>query len=180
MIISNVVFAPLTSFLCVPASCCKRSTTGCGGTVCGCRRASPGSTWRTAAATSTPRPLTFTPRCLAPCSCCSSDSPLRGWDRTCGETISPTAGGGCYSTTVWLSHRRGRDWWESEWRRLLMCFGLNGSRYCCCRFVATPLADVWGIRDRIRLRPEANPLLENYFCQKTRAPSQVGRHVLLG
>lgn len=57
---------------------------------------------------------------------------------------------------------------------LLTCFHLGVTRYCCCRFVATPLADVWGIRDRIRLRPEANPLLENYFCQKARAPSQVG------
>lgn len=45
-------------------------------------------------------------------------------------------------------------------------------RFAFERFVATPLADVWGIRDRIRLRPEANPLLENYFCQKARAPSQ--------
>lgn len=44
---------------------------------------------------------------------------------------------------------------------------------CCCRYVATPLGNVWGIRDRVRLKAERNPLLENYFCNQARTPSQV-------
>ncbi|XP_071393781.1 ceramide synthase 2-like [Centroberyx affinis] len=40
------------------------------------------------------------------------------------------------------------------------------------RYLATPLADVWGIRDRIRLTAEPNPTLENYFCSQSRVPSQ--------
>lgn len=121
------------------------------------------------------------------------------WERTCGNMISPPAGGRYYST-FWFSHHRdyfcanyveqyvkspeaegcGGLEWGPWWGlgggvpSLLTCFHLHVTRYCCCRFVATPLADVWGIRDRIRVRPEANPLLENYFCQKARAPSQVG------
>ncbi|XP_069018899.1 ceramide synthase 2 [Embiotoca jacksoni] len=45
-------------------------------------------------------------------------------------------------------------------------------RYLFERYMATPLADVWGIRDRVRLPAERNPLLENYFCSQTRVPSQ--------
>nr|XP_040024892.1 ceramide synthase 2-like [Gasterosteus aculeatus aculeatus] len=44
---------------------------------------------------------------------------------------------------------------------------------CCCRYLATPLANVWGIRDNVRLTAEPNPLLENYFRCRARAPSQV-------
>ncbi|XP_047451272.1 ceramide synthase 2 [Mugil cephalus] len=45
-------------------------------------------------------------------------------------------------------------------------------RYLFERFVATPLADVWGIRDKVRIKAEKNPVLENYFCSKARVPSQ--------
>ncbi|XP_035498490.1 ceramide synthase 2 [Scophthalmus maximus] len=45
-------------------------------------------------------------------------------------------------------------------------------RYVFERYVATPLANVWGIRDRIRLTAEPNPVLENYFCGQARVPSQ--------
>ncbi|KAM8750304.1 ceramide synthase 2 isoform 1-T3 [Acanthopagrus schlegelii] len=45
-------------------------------------------------------------------------------------------------------------------------------RFVFERFLATPLADVWGIRDKIRPAVERNPLLENYFCDQARIPSQ--------
>ncbi|XP_070828573.1 ceramide synthase 2 [Chaetodon trifascialis] len=45
-------------------------------------------------------------------------------------------------------------------------------RYLFERYVATPLADVWGIKDRGRATAEPNPILENYFCSKARVPSQ--------
>uniref|UniRef100_A0A3Q3JCL7 Ceramide synthase 3b n=1 Tax=Monopterus albus TaxID=43700 RepID=A0A3Q3JCL7_MONAL len=40
------------------------------------------------------------------------------------------------------------------------------------RYLATPLADVWGIRDKVRRTVEPNPTLENYFCSQARVPSQ--------
>ncbi|XP_041794167.1 ceramide synthase 2 [Chelmon rostratus] len=45
-------------------------------------------------------------------------------------------------------------------------------RYLFERYVATPLADVCGIKDRGRLTAEPNPVLENYFCSQARVPSQ--------
>lgn len=45
-------------------------------------------------------------------------------------------------------------------------------RYLFERFIATPLANVWGVRDKVRLAAEPNPVLEKYFCTKTRVPSQ--------
>nr|XP_046250813.1 ceramide synthase 2 [Scatophagus argus]XP_046250814.1 ceramide synthase 2 [Scatophagus argus] len=45
-------------------------------------------------------------------------------------------------------------------------------RYLFERYMAAPLANVWGVRDRIRLTAEPHPLLENYFCSKARFPSQ--------
>ena len=44
---------------------------------------------------------------------------------------------------------------------------------CCCRYLATPLANVWGIRDRVHLTAEPNPILEDYFCSQTRLPTEV-------
>lgn len=43
----------------------------------------------------------------------------------------------------------------------------------CCRYLATPLANAWGVSDRVRLKAEPNHVLENFFCNRTRAPSQV-------
>ncbi|CAG13076.1 unnamed protein product, partial [Tetraodon nigroviridis] len=45
-------------------------------------------------------------------------------------------------------------------------------RYLFERYLATPLADVWGIKDKVRLTVEPNPLLENYFCDQAKVPSQ--------
>ncbi|XP_005730205.1 ceramide synthase 2 [Pundamilia nyererei] len=45
-------------------------------------------------------------------------------------------------------------------------------RYLFERYFATPLANFWGIRDKIRLPAEQNPILEKYFCSQTRVPSQ--------
>ncbi|XP_031721015.1 ceramide synthase 2 isoform X1 [Anarrhichthys ocellatus] len=45
-------------------------------------------------------------------------------------------------------------------------------RYLFERYLATPLANVWGIRDSVRLTAEPNPILESYFCSQARAPSQ--------
>uniref|UniRef100_A0A674MIP5 Ceramide synthase 3b n=1 Tax=Takifugu rubripes TaxID=31033 RepID=A0A674MIP5_TAKRU len=45
-------------------------------------------------------------------------------------------------------------------------------RYLFERYLATPLADVWGIKDRLRLTVEPNSLLENYFRNQAKAPSQ--------
>ncbi|XP_029910553.1 ceramide synthase 2 [Myripristis murdjan] len=45
-------------------------------------------------------------------------------------------------------------------------------RYLFERYLATPLANVWGIRDRVRLPAEPNHILENYFCSHSRVPSQ--------
>uniref|UniRef100_A0A667YBV6 Ceramide synthase 3b n=1 Tax=Myripristis murdjan TaxID=586833 RepID=A0A667YBV6_9TELE len=42
-------------------------------------------------------------------------------------------------------------------------------RYLFERYLATPLANVWGIRDRVRLPAEPNHILENYFCSHSRA-----------
>lgn len=46
-------------------------------------------------------------------------------------------------------------------------------RFLFERFVATPLANVWGVRDKMRLPAEHNPVLENYFSCTSRLPSQV-------
>uniref|UniRef100_A0A8C6LVP3 Ceramide synthase 3 n=1 Tax=Nothobranchius furzeri TaxID=105023 RepID=A0A8C6LVP3_NOTFU len=40
------------------------------------------------------------------------------------------------------------------------------------RYLATPLANAWGIKDKIRLTAEQNPVLEKFFCSQTRSPSQ--------
>ncbi|CAK6951113.1 ceramide synthase 2 [Scomber scombrus] len=45
-------------------------------------------------------------------------------------------------------------------------------RYLFERYVATPLADMWGVRDRVRRKAEPNHVLEKYFCSQTRLPSQ--------
>ncbi|XP_023259622.1 ceramide synthase 2-like isoform X3 [Seriola lalandi dorsalis] len=45
-------------------------------------------------------------------------------------------------------------------------------RFLFERYLATPVANVWGIRDRVRLTAEQNPILENYFCRQARVPSQ--------
>lgn len=45
-------------------------------------------------------------------------------------------------------------------------------RFLFERYVATPLANVWGIKDRVRLTVEPNSVLENYFCRQARVPSQ--------
>ncbi|KAM3870710.1 ceramide synthase 2-like [Diretmus argenteus] len=50
--------------------------------------------------------------------------------------------------------------------------GLLLLRYLFERYLATPLANVWSIRDKIRLTAEPNPTLENYFCSQSVAPSQ--------
>ncbi|XP_034540658.1 ceramide synthase 2-like [Notolabrus celidotus] len=45
-------------------------------------------------------------------------------------------------------------------------------RYLFERYLATPLANSWGIRDRVRLKAEGNHVLESFFCSQKRAPSQ--------
>ncbi|XP_038573005.1 ceramide synthase 2-like [Micropterus salmoides] len=45
-------------------------------------------------------------------------------------------------------------------------------RYLFERYLATPLANVWGVRDRLRLIAESHPILEKYFCSQARFPSQ--------
>lgn len=44
---------------------------------------------------------------------------------------------------------------------------------CSCRYLAIPLANVWGIRDSVRRKAEPNAILENYFCSRGQVPSQV-------
>ncbi|XP_075997954.1 ceramide synthase 2 isoform X2 [Genypterus blacodes] len=38
--------------------------------------------------------------------------------------------------------------------------------------MATPLANVWGVKDHVRLTAEPNAILEKYFCSRARVPSQ--------
>ncbi|XP_029290160.1 ceramide synthase 2 [Cottoperca gobio] len=45
-------------------------------------------------------------------------------------------------------------------------------RYLFERYLATPLANVWGVRDSVRLSAEPNSILENYLCSQAHAPSQ--------
>ncbi|KAE8296343.1 Ceramide synthase 2 [Larimichthys crocea] len=45
-------------------------------------------------------------------------------------------------------------------------------RYLFESYLASPLADVCGVRNRIRVTAQPNSILENYFCSKTRVPSQ--------
>uniref|UniRef100_A0A3Q3F817 Ceramide synthase 3b n=1 Tax=Labrus bergylta TaxID=56723 RepID=A0A3Q3F817_9LABR len=45
-------------------------------------------------------------------------------------------------------------------------------RYLFERFLATPLANAWGIKDKVRLKAESNHILESFFCSQTRVPSQ--------
>uniref|UniRef100_A0A3B3BI68 Ceramide synthase 3b n=1 Tax=Oryzias melastigma TaxID=30732 RepID=A0A3B3BI68_ORYME len=45
-------------------------------------------------------------------------------------------------------------------------------RYTFERYFATPLANAWGIKDKVRLTAEQNPVLEKYFCSQARNPSQ--------
>ncbi|XP_061898576.1 ceramide synthase 2 [Entelurus aequoreus] len=44
-------------------------------------------------------------------------------------------------------------------------------RFLFERSVASPLADVWGVKDRIRHHVEQNAILENYFCKRAHVPS---------
>ncbi|XP_035285477.1 ceramide synthase 2-like [Anguilla rostrata] len=53
---------------------------------------------------------------------------------------------------------------------LALCFLLI--RQVFERTVATPLASLLGVRERVRLRAEHNPLLEAYFCSTSKHPSQ--------
>lgn len=41
------------------------------------------------------------------------------------------------------------------------------------RYLATPLADVLGVKDKVRRTVEPNPLLENYYSGQAKVPSQV-------
>ncbi|XP_033824651.1 ceramide synthase 2 [Periophthalmus magnuspinnatus] len=50
--------------------------------------------------------------------------------------------------------------------------GLLLLRYLFERFVAAPLADAWGVRDKARVPAEPHPVLEEYYCTRTRLPSQ--------
>ncbi|XP_077373190.1 ceramide synthase 2 isoform X3 [Festucalex cinctus] len=45
-------------------------------------------------------------------------------------------------------------------------------RFLFERLVAAPLADVCGVKDRLRRTVEQNVVLENYFCTKAHVPSQ--------
>ncbi|KAM9853896.1 ceramide synthase 2 [Aulostomus maculatus] len=45
-------------------------------------------------------------------------------------------------------------------------------RYVFERYVASPLANVCGIKDKLRRTVEHNLILENYFCNQARIPSQ--------
>lgn len=50
--------------------------------------------------------------------------------------------------------------------------GLLLVRFIFERFVATPLANVWGVRDKVRVPAERNPVLEDFYCRRSRLPSQ--------
>ncbi|KAG8012624.1 High affinity choline transporter 1 [Nibea albiflora] len=45
-------------------------------------------------------------------------------------------------------------------------------RYLFESYLASPLADVCGVKNRIRITAQPNSILENYFCSQTRVPSQ--------
>uniref|UniRef100_A0A3P9I8S9 Ceramide synthase 3b n=1 Tax=Oryzias latipes TaxID=8090 RepID=A0A3P9I8S9_ORYLA len=45
-------------------------------------------------------------------------------------------------------------------------------RYTFERYFATPLANAWEIKDKVRLTAEQNSILEKYFCSQARNPSQ--------
>lgn len=45
-------------------------------------------------------------------------------------------------------------------------------RFLFERFVAAPLANAFGVRDKVRLPAEPNEVLEKYFCGTSRLPSQ--------
>ncbi|KAM9808351.1 ceramide synthase 2 [Neosynchiropus ocellatus] len=51
-------------------------------------------------------------------------------------------------------------------------FFLLAVRYAFERFVATPLADAWGIKDKLRRKAQPNRILETFFCSQGRNPSQ--------
>ncbi|XP_061677709.1 ceramide synthase 2 isoform X2 [Syngnathoides biaculeatus] len=55
---------------------------------------------------------------------------------------------------------------------LPLAFCLLFVRFLFERLVAAPLADVCGIKDRLRQTLEQNAILENYFCTKARVLSQ--------
>ncbi|XP_037539425.1 ceramide synthase 2 [Nematolebias whitei] len=46
-------------------------------------------------------------------------------------------------------------------------------RYLFERYLAMPLANAWGIKDKVRFTAEQNPVLEKFFCSHTRNPSQM-------
>lgn len=45
--------------------------------------------------------------------------------------------------------------------------------FMCCRWIATPLAFSVGIKQKINLKAEDNPILEAYYTTQYRKPSQV-------
>ncbi|KAI4825796.1 hypothetical protein KUCAC02_021463, partial [Chaenocephalus aceratus] len=45
-------------------------------------------------------------------------------------------------------------------------------RFLFERYLATPLADLWGVRDHVRLTAETHPVLEKHFCSQARVLSQ--------
>ncbi|CAL8324811.1 unnamed protein product [Gadus morhua 'NCC'] len=51
-------------------------------------------------------------------------------------------------------------------------FALLLVRYLFERYLASPLAEAWGIRDRRRLPPEPSCALDAYFCHTSHCPSQ--------
>lgn len=146
----------------ISAACCRQSVSGCGGSVCGCQQMSPGPIWRTVKVGSMLKPLNFTLLCLAPSAYSLSDTCLRGEN----------------SLNVSLHVREffySMMYWQTFHNQMFMgdvVLSLSLLLVCCCRYLATPLADVWGVRDRVRCAAEPNPVLENYFCRQARLPSQ--------
>ncbi|KAG7457851.1 hypothetical protein MATL_G00231640 [Megalops atlanticus] len=53
---------------------------------------------------------------------------------------------------------------------LALCFLIV--RWIFERTVATPLAALLGVREKVRLRAEHNPTLESFFCNETKHPTQ--------
>ncbi|KAK7891489.1 hypothetical protein WMY93_023452 [Mugilogobius chulae] len=58
------------------------------------------------------------------------------------------------------------------WDMVPFALGLLLLRVLFVRYVAKPLADVCGVQDKVRTPAEPEPLLEDFFCHKTRQPSQ--------
>lgn len=56
---------------------------------------------------------------------------------------------------------------------LLGSFSDFGLSFIFCRFIATPLAKSFGIKEEVRKKITPNTILENFFKHSTRQPSQV-------